>query len=98
MDNVLAMQAAIANLDPTGEHADQINYAKALVNKAVEQQVVASDSRGRIYSRTSSIRAASSAWRAAERTVANRQNCLPPEPQLRLKGPAHSTNEPCPIR
>src|SRR4051812_17385153 len=58
MDNFLAMQATIANLDPAGEHADQINYAKALVNKAVEQQVTASDSCGRIYSRTSSSRAA----------------------------------------
>src|SRR3954452_17386633 len=55
MDNVLAMQAAIANLDPAGEHADQINYAKALVNKAVEQQAAASDSRGRIYSSTGSL-------------------------------------------
>src|SRR3954453_3455298 len=85
MDNVLAMQAAIANLDPAGEHGDQINYAKALVNKAVEQQVAAHDSRGRIYSRTSSSRAASSATRrAAEGTVANRQNCPLPEPQLQL--------------
>src|SRR3954466_2036724 len=99
MDNVLAMQAAVSNLDPAGEHADQINYAKALVNKAVEQQVAASDSRGRIYSRTSSSRAASSAARrAAEGTVANRQNFPLPEPQLQLAAPAYSTNKPHPIR
>src|SRR3954466_473486 len=89
MDNVLAMQAAIANLNPAGEHADQINYAKALVNKAVEQQVATRDSHGRIYSRTSSSRAASSAARrAAEGTVANRQNCPPQELQLQLADPA----------
>src|SRR3954464_11337654 len=98
MDNVLAMQAAIANLDPAGEHVDQINYAKALLNKAVEQQVAASDSRGRIYSRTSSSRAASSARRAAERSIANRQHNPPPEPQLRITAPAISTNEPRPVR
>src|SRR4051812_17178623 len=98
MDNVLAMQAAIANLDPVGEHADQINYAKALLNKAMEQQAAASDSRSRIYSRTSSSRAASSARRAAERSIANRQHNPPLEPQLRITAPAHSTNEPRPVR
>jgi hypothetical protein len=36
MDNVIAIQAAIAGLNPAGEGALQINYVKALVTKAVE--------------------------------------------------------------
>ena len=71
MDNVFSMQAAIANLTQVSEGAVQINYAKALVEKAVEQQVAACDSRGRMYSRTSTSHAASSARRAGEGTVAN---------------------------
>ena len=79
MDNVIAIQAAIADLQPVGEGTMQINYAKALVDKAVAQQVAACDSRGRMYSRSSASRAVSSAARrAAEATVANIQNCPPP--------------------
>jgi hypothetical protein len=37
MDNVIAAQAAVDSLEATGANALQINYAKALVAKAVEQ-------------------------------------------------------------
>ncbi|KAK1664652.1 hypothetical protein QYE76_052811 [Lolium multiflorum] len=74
--------------DPDGEHA------KALVAKALEQQHAAADSQGRLYSRSSASRAASSA--AANRAIVNVNNCPPPAPRA-----AHSTNhrvEPRPAR
>ena len=37
MDNVIAIEAAIADLQPEGDDALKINYVKALVAKAVEQ-------------------------------------------------------------
>jgi hypothetical protein len=95
MDNVIAIQAAIGSLTPTGADAMHIQYAKALVAKAVEQQVAECDSRGHMYSRSSAIRAASSAPKpAANPTVANVQNCPPPQPrQQQLQpAPALSTN------
>ena len=80
MDNVIAIQAAIADLNPVGEGALQINYAKALVEKAVTQQQAAYDLRGRMYSRSSGSRAVSSATqRAGKGTIVN----VPPAPQQR---------------
>jgi hypothetical protein len=37
MDNVIAIQTAVNNLEPTGAGALQINYVKALVTRAMEQ-------------------------------------------------------------
>ena len=93
MDNVIAIQAAIADLNPVGEGALQINYTKALVDQAIAQQQAACDSRGRMYSRSSGSRAASSAARrAGEGTIVN----APPAPQQQQPAIAYSTNEPCP--
>ncbi|KAK1694635.1 hypothetical protein QYE76_011332 [Lolium multiflorum] len=93
-DNVAAAQAALANLPETGEGAIFVQHAKALVAKALEQQHAAADSQGRLYSRSSASRAASSA--AANRAIVNVNNCPPPAPRA-----AHSTNhrvEPRPAR
>jgi hypothetical protein len=93
MDNVIAIEAAIADLQPEGDDALKINYAKALVAKAVAQQAAAVDSRGRMYSRSSVSRAASSAARhAGDATVANLQNCPPPQPRQQQVAPALSIN------
>ena len=89
MDNVVAAQATLAHLDDTGADAVYIQHTKALVAKALEQQYAAQDSRGRLYSRSSASRAASSAAAHANRAVANVNNCPPPEPRA-----AHSTNNP----
>ncbi|KAK1652091.1 hypothetical protein QYE76_069896 [Lolium multiflorum] len=93
-DNVAAAQAALANLPEKGEGAIFVQHAKVLVAKALEQQHAAADSQGRLYSRSSASRAASSA--AANRAVVNVNNCPPPAPRA-----AHSTNhrvEPRPVR
>ena len=91
MDNVIAIEAAIADLQPEGDDALKINYVKALVAKAVAQQAAGVDSHGRMYSRSSASRAASSAAnRAGDAVVANLQNCPPPQP--RQAAPALSTN------
>ncbi|KAK1665954.1 hypothetical protein QYE76_054113 [Lolium multiflorum] len=93
-DNVAAAQAALANLPETGEGAIFVQHAKALVAKALEQQHAAADSQGRLYSRSSASRAASSA--TANRAIVNVNNCPPPAPRA-----AHSTNhrvEPRPAR
>ncbi|KAK1693249.1 hypothetical protein QYE76_009946 [Lolium multiflorum] len=73
---------------------EQDEHAKALVAKALEQQHAAADSQGRLYSRTSASRAASSD--AANRAVVNANNGPPPAPRA-----AHSSNnrvEPRPAR
>jgi hypothetical protein len=44
MDNVIAIQATVTDLNPAAEGAQQINYIKALVTKAVEQQQAHCDS------------------------------------------------------
>ncbi|KAK1663288.1 hypothetical protein QYE76_051447 [Lolium multiflorum] len=93
-DNVAAAQAALANLPETGDGAIFVQHAKALVAKALEQQHAATDSQGRLYSRSSASRAASSA--VANRVVASVNNFPPPAPQA-----THSTNhrvEPRPPR
>ncbi|KAK1693323.1 hypothetical protein QYE76_010020 [Lolium multiflorum] len=93
-DNVAAAQAALTNLPETGEGAIFVQHAKALVAKALEQQHAAADSQGRLYSRSSASRAASSA--AANRAIVNVNNCPPPAPRA-----AHLTNhrvEPRPAR
>ncbi|KAK1602291.1 hypothetical protein QYE76_008140 [Lolium multiflorum] len=93
-DNVAAAQAVLARLPETGDGAILVQHAKALVAKALEQQHAAADSQGRLYSRTSASRAASSD--AAIRAVVNANNGPPPAPRA-----AHSTNnriEPRPAR
>ncbi|KAK1649430.1 hypothetical protein QYE76_067235 [Lolium multiflorum] len=93
-DNVAAAQAVLARLPETGDGAILVQHAKALVAKALEQQHAAADSQGRLYSRTSASRAASSG--AANRAVVNANNGRPPAPRA-----AHSTNnriEPRPAR
>ena len=95
MDNVIVADAAIANLDVHGDRALQIQYAKALLVRVVEQQAAGVDPRGRMYSRSSASRAASS----GHPTVANALVCPPPQPlanQPRAANPALSTNEPRP--
>jgi hypothetical protein len=75
MDNIIAIQAAVNNLEAAGTSALPINYVKALVTKGVEQQHAHYDSQGQMYSRSTASRAASSAARhAGERTVANVHN------------------------
>ncbi|KAK1681783.1 hypothetical protein QYE76_042631 [Lolium multiflorum] len=93
-DNVAAAQAVLARIPETGDGAILVQHAKALVAKALEQQHAAADSQGRLYSRTSASRAASSD--AANRAVVNANNGPPPAPHA-----AHSTNnriEPRPAR
>jgi hypothetical protein len=41
MDNVVAVQVALANLDDTGVDALYIQHTKALLAKALEQQYAA---------------------------------------------------------
>ncbi|KAK1697063.1 hypothetical protein QYE76_013760 [Lolium multiflorum] len=91
-DNVAAAQAVLARIPETGDGAILVQHAKALVAKALEQQHAAADSQGRLYSRTSASRAASSENRA----VVNANNGPPPAPRA-----AHSSNnrvEPRPAR
>ncbi|KAK1698321.1 hypothetical protein QYE76_015018 [Lolium multiflorum] len=93
-DNVAAAQAVLARIPETGDGAILVQHAKALVAKALEQQHAAADSQGRLYSRTSASRAASSD--AANRAVVNANNGPPPAPRA-----AHSSNnrvEPRPAR
>ncbi|KAK1681323.1 hypothetical protein QYE76_042171 [Lolium multiflorum] len=92
-DNVAAAQAVLARIPETGDGAILVQHAKALVAKALEQQHAAADSQGRLYSRTSASRAASSD--AANRAIVNANNG-PPAPRA-----AHSSNnrvEPRPAR
>nr|XP_051230111.1 uncharacterized protein LOC127348036 [Lolium perenne] len=84
-DNVATAHAALANLPDTGEGVIFVQHAKALVAKALEQQHAAADSQGRIYSRSSASRVASST--AVNRAIANINNCPPPAPRA-----AHSSN------
>jgi hypothetical protein len=92
MDNIVAAQAAVDQLAATGTDALQINYVKALVTKAVEQQQAQCDSQGRMYTRSTASRAASSAARHAI-TVANNG----PDPRQCQVIPTHSTtNQPRP--
>ncbi|KAK1683293.1 hypothetical protein QYE76_044141 [Lolium multiflorum] len=93
-DNVAAAQAVLARIPETGDGAILVQHAKALVAKALEQQHAAADSQGRLYSRTSASRAASSD--AANRAIVNANNGPPPAPRA-----AHSSNnrvEPRPAR
>src|SRR3954469_23151956 len=60
MDNVVASRAIVDSIQVTCEGALQIQYAKALLAKAVEQQNAGANSQGRVYSRSSGSRAASS--------------------------------------
>ncbi|KAK1641801.1 hypothetical protein QYE76_059606 [Lolium multiflorum] len=93
-DNVAAAQAVLARIPETGDGAILVQHAKALVAKALEQQHAAADSQGRLYSRTSVSRAASSD--AANRAIVNANNGPPPAPRA-----AHSSNnrvEPRPAR
>ncbi|KAK1679747.1 hypothetical protein QYE76_040595 [Lolium multiflorum] len=93
-DNVAAAQAVLARIPETGDGAILVHHAKALVAKALEQQHAAADSQGRLYSRTSASRAASSD--AANRAIVNVNNGPPPAPRA-----AHSSNnrvEPRPAR
>ncbi|KAK1699137.1 hypothetical protein QYE76_015834 [Lolium multiflorum] len=93
-DNVAAAQAVLARIPETGDGAILVQHAKALVAKALEQQHAAADSQGRLYSRTSASRAASSD--AANRAVVNANNGPPPAPRA-----ARSSNnrvEPRPAR
>jgi malic enzyme len=60
MDNIIAIQDAVNNLEVTGAGAVQINCVKALVAKAIEQEHVHCDSQGRMYSRSTASRVASS--------------------------------------
>src|SRR3954466_2513241 len=95
MDNVVASRAAVDNITVTGEGALQIQYAKALLAKAVEQQNTGADSQGCMYSCLSGSSAASS----GRPMVANTLNCPPPEPLQLQHRPAHAalpTNTPRP--
>jgi hypothetical protein len=83
MDNITTSAAALANIDPTADNTLEIAYAKNLLNKYIQQQRDSCDSHGRVYSRSSGSRAASTGNRAiiATATVApdaNLQNCPPP--------------------
>jgi hypothetical protein len=69
VDNIVGAQVALANLDDTAEGGLNIQYAKALVAKALEQQYVAQDSQGRFYSHSSASRAASSAAHSTNNPV-----------------------------
>src|SRR3954466_8244401 len=60
MDNLVAGRAAADNITATGDGALQIQYIKALLAKAVEQKHAGINSQGRMYSRSSGSRAASS--------------------------------------
>jgi hypothetical protein len=96
MDNVIAIQTAINGLEATGAGALQINYVKALITKAVEQQHAHCDSQGRMYPHSTASRLASSAAQhATDRTVANVNNGPSPGQQQRL-GPTYSSKEPHP--
>src|SRR3954470_15278197 len=91
MDNLVAGRAAADNITATGDSALQIQYVRALLAKAVEQQNAGADSQGRVYSRSSGSRAASSGRPAAANTL----NCPPPERlqlQHRPANAALSTN------
>src|SRR3954469_25616810 len=95
MDNVVASRAIVDSIQVTCEGALQIQYAKALLAKAVEEQNAGADSQGRMYSRSSGSRAASS----GHPMVASTLNCPPPEPLQLQHRPAHvalSTNDPRP--
>jgi hypothetical protein len=82
MDNIIAIQAAVNNLEAMGACALQINYVKALVTKSVEQQHAHCDSQGPMYSHSMASRAASSVARhAAECTITNVNNGPPPGQQ-----------------
>ena len=48
MDNLVAGRAAVDNIATTGEGTLQIQYAKALLAKVVEQQNAGIDSQGRM--------------------------------------------------
>jgi hypothetical protein len=61
MDNVVAAQVAIANLNPNGAHGIYVRYCQALVDKALEQQYAQQDSQGCLYSWSTTSRVASSA-------------------------------------
>ena len=76
MDNLVAGREAADNITATGDGALQIQYARALLPKAVEQQNAGADSQGRMYSRSSGSRAASSGRPLAANTL----NFLPSEP------------------
>src|SRR4051812_20290359 len=58
MDNLVAGRAAADSITATGDGALQIQYIRALLAKAVEQQKAGADSQGRVYSRSSGSRAA----------------------------------------
>ncbi|KAK1668472.1 hypothetical protein QYE76_056631 [Lolium multiflorum] len=93
-DNVAAAHAVLARIPETGDGAILVQHAKALVAKALEQQHAAADSQGRLYSCTSTSRAASSD--AANRAIVNANNGPSPAPRA-----AHSSNnriEPRPAR
>ena len=95
MDNLVAGRAAADSITTTGDGALQIQYVRALLAKAVEQQRAGADSQGRVYSRSSGSRAASSGRPEAANTL----NCPPPEPlqlQHRPTNAALSTNDPRP--
>jgi hypothetical protein len=80
MDNIIASAAGLGNIDPTADNTFEITYAKNLLNKCIQQQRDGYDSHGRVYSRSSGSRAASTgncAIIAAATTApaANVQNC-----------------------
>src|SRR3954470_11917233 len=69
MDNLVAGRAAADSITATGDGALQIQYVRDLLAKAVEQQNAGADSQGRVYSRSSGSRAASSGRPAAANTL-----------------------------
>src|SRR3954463_1127504 len=70
MDKLVAGRAAADNISATRGRAVQIQYVRALLAKAVEQQNAGADLQGRVYSRSSGSRAASSGrlWRQTPST------------------------------
>jgi hypothetical protein len=80
MDNNIASAAALANIDPMADNTLEIAYAKNLINKCIQQQRDGCNSHGRVYSRSSSSRVASTGNHAiivaaTAASAANLQNC-----------------------
>jgi hypothetical protein len=104
MDNIIASAAALTSIDPTADNTLGIAYAKNLLNKCIQQQGDSCDSHGRVYSRSSGSRAASTGNRtiiaaATAAPAANLQNYPPPgqvqpQGQPRNDQPVYSSNEP----
>ena len=76
MDNVVASLALVDNINITRKGTLQIQYAKALLAKAVEQKNAGADSHGRMYSRSLGSRVASSGRPMVAKTL----NFPPPKP------------------